>query len=182
MFIEARSILLKNGKNCVLRSPQTRDAEKLIEYMKKTAEESTFLLRYPEEVTTTVEDEVYFIRGMNESPDSFMMLAEVDGRLVGNCSVSALGSRIRMKHRCNIAIALYEEFCGQGIGKEMMMRLLDEAKNMGFEQAELEVVARNERAIALYQKLGFEQIGCIPRAMRHKDGSYDELIMMVKVL
>lgn len=182
MVVASRKVLLKNGKECIMRSPQAKDAENLITYMKKTAEESTFLLRYPEEVTTTVEDEIYFIRGINESPDSFMMLAEVDGRLAGNCSVSALGSRIRMKHRCNIAIALYEEFCSQGIGKVMMERLLEEAKNIGFEQAELEVVARNERAIALYQKLGFEQVGYIPRAMKHKDGSYDELIMMVKAL
>lgn len=182
MVVASRKVLLKNGKECILRSPKAIDAQNLIEYMKKTAEESTFLLRYPEEVDMTVEDEAYFIHGMNESPDSFMILAEIDGRLAGNCSLSALGSRIRMKHRCNIAIALYEEFCSQGIGKVMMAYLLEEAKNMGFEQAELEVVARNERAISLYQKLGFEQIGCIPRAMRHKDGSYDELIMMVKAL
>ncbi len=165
-----------------MRSPGAEDAERLVAYMKETAKQTQFLLRYPEEVNMTAEDEVKFIQSMNESADSFMMIAEVDGKLAGNCSVSALGSKIRMKHRCNIAIALYEEFCGQGIGKEMMMRLLDEAKNMGFEQAELEVVARNERAIALYQNLGFEQVGCIPRAMRHKDGSYDELIMMVKAL
>ena len=108
MIVAMKEVLLKNGKECILRSPKAMDAQNLIEYMKKTAEESTFLLRYPEEVDMTVEDEAYFIHGMNESPDSFMILAEVDGRLAGNCSLSALGSRIRMKHRCNIAIALYE--------------------------------------------------------------------------
>ncbi len=182
MNVAMKKVLLKNGKECILRSPKAMDAQNLIEYMKKTAEESQFLLRYPEEVDMTVEDEAYFIHGMNESPDSFMILAEIDGRLAGNCSLSALGSRIRMKHRCNIAIALYEEFCSQGIGKVMMEYLLEEAKNMGFEQAELEVVARNERAISLYEKLGFEQVGMIPNAMKHKDGSYESLLMMVKRL
>lgn len=182
MIIETREVLLKNGKECVLKNPRIRDAERLIQYMKDTAKESQFLLRYPEEVTMTVEDEAYFIKGMNESQDAFMMLAEVDGRLAGNCSLSALGNKLRMKHRCNIAIALYEEFCGQGIGKVMMEYLLEQAKNMGFEQAELEVVARNERAIALYEKLGFERVGTIPYAMKHKNGSYESLLMMVKRL
>lgn len=182
MIVTEKKVHLKSGQNCILRSPRAEDAERLVTYMKETAKETQFLLRYPEEVNMTAEDEVNFIQSINESEDSFMMIAEVDGKLAGNCSLSSLGFRIRIKHRCNVAIALYEEFCGLGIGKAMMEHLLDEAKNMGFEQAELEVVGRNERAIALYEKLGFERVGAMPHAMKHKDGSYDELIMMVKIL
>lgn len=180
MFIEEKRVTLKNGQTCVLRSPRVEDAEDLITYMKVTAAESSFLLRYPEEITMTKEGEETFIRGINEAEDSFMIIALVDDKHAGNCSLSATGSRIRIRHRCNVAIALYEEFCGLGVGTSMLELLLEQAKTMGFEQVELEVVARNERAIALYQKIGFEQVGCIPTAMRHKDGTYDDLLMMVK--
>lgn len=180
MRIETKEILLKTGKMCVLRSPEVEDAERLIAFLKGIAGESPFLVRYPEEVTMTVEEEVKMINGLNESRNSLMIVGEVDGRLAGTCSLAAVSSRMRVRHRCNLSIGIYEEFTGQGIGKVMFTELVAEAEKMGFEQAELEVVARNERAIALYKKLGFEPVGCIPRAMKQKDGSYDDFIKMVK--
>ena len=59
---------------------------------------------------------------------------------------------------------------------------LECAKECGYEQAELEVVSKNERAVALYEKIGFERVGERPKAMKHKDGSYDSNIIMVKQL
>ena len=59
----------------------------------------------------------------------------------------------------NIAIALYKEYCGLGIGKAMLEIILDIAEKMGYEQAELEVIANNKPAIALYEKLGFKMYG-----------------------
>lgn len=47
---------------------------------------------------------------------------------------------------------------------------------------EPDVVSRNERAIALYEKMGFVRTGIKPDAMKHKDGTYDDDIMMVKKL
>ena len=56
-----------------------------------------------------------------------------------------------------VAIALYQKYCGRGIGKIMLKTILDMARNLGYEQAELEVAAGNERAISLYKNLGFEK-------------------------
>nr|WP_330377073.1 GNAT family N-acetyltransferase [Butyrivibrio sp. WCE2006] len=62
---------------------------------------------------------------------------------------------MRYSHRCDVAIALYKEYCGYGIGKAMLQTVLDVAKSIGYEQAELEVMAENKDAIAMYEKLGF---------------------------
>ena len=69
----------------------------------------------------------------------------------------SLGGVKLYRHRCEIAIALYQEYCDFGIGKAMLEMLLDIAKQVGYEQAELEVIANNKSAIALYEKLGFQK-------------------------
>ena len=182
MMIEPQVIQLRNGQTCTLRSPKKDDAEALVEFLKVTAGETDYLLRSPEEITTTIEEEEIFIKGINNATDSLKVVAEIDGEIVGRCCYSAVGDRMRNKHRMQLSIAVYKRFWGCGVGTALMRKIMEKAKEFGFERAELEVVSRNWRAITLYKKLGFEQIGCNPRAMKYEDGSYDSLIVMVKEL
>lgn len=172
----------KTGKNIVLRSAQESDADNLIRYMKKTAEETLYLIRESEEVTITYEREVSFIQNMENSERGLMLIATIDGNHIGNCSLSETGSFMRYKHRCSIAIALYKEYWGRGIGEIMMRTVLEEARKAGFEQAELEVISENKGAISLYKKLGFETHGHLPRNMKYSDGTYADAEWMVKML
>lgn len=182
MIIKEKIIRLKNGELCRLRSPQSKDAQQLVEYLKATAAETDFLLKYPEEVRINAEQEKEFIESLNSSKRDLMIVAEVDGEVAGNCSFLSVGEKMRVQHRCSIGIALYKKYWGLGIGRVLMSLLLEYAKRCGYEQAELEVVSKNERAVALYEKIGFERVGERPKAMKHKDGSYDSNIIMVKQL
>ncbi len=182
MIISPRNAVLKDGRICLLRSPLVSDAQELIEYVKTTSGETDFLVKYPDEVTITPEQEREYIEKLNAAPRQAMILAEVDGQLAGNCTFHPIGGRTRNRHRCSIGIALYEKFWGLGIGSAMFDLLLEEAARCGFEQAELEVRARNERAIALYKKKGFTETGRIPHAAKHRDGSYDDDLILVKML
>ena len=49
-----------------------------------------------------------------EAPGELLMIGEIDGKQVGNCSVMGIGNFRRYAHRCEIAIALYQEYCGAG--------------------------------------------------------------------
>ena len=89
---------------------------------------------------------------------------------------------MRYKHRCSVAIALYKEYWGRGIGEIMMRTVLEEAGKAGFEQAELEVISENKGAISLYKKLGFEIHGHLPHNMKYSDGTYADAEWMVKLL
>ena len=81
-----------------------------------------------------------------------------------------------------MAIALYREFQGRGIGRIIMETLICEAKKLGYEQAELEVVSSNEKAIGLYTALGFVKYGVHPHNMKYPDGTYADCDYMVKKL
>ena len=50
------------------------------------------------------------------------------------------------------------------------------------EQIDLEVVADNTRAQALYEKCGFEESGKRTRALKFDDGTYHDEILMTKIL
>jgi Sortase and related acyltransferases len=111
-----------------------------------------------------------------------MLLATADGCHIGNCSLSDAGPFKRYQHRCQIAIALYQKYWGCGIGQMMLSTILSVARELGYEQAELEVAANNTSAIALYKKLGFQTYGTFPDNMKYADGSYTDMLWMMKKL
>lgn len=172
----------KHNRTVILRSAVPEDAEDLLRYLKVTTAETPYLIREPEEVTLTVEQERTFIESRLKSERSLMMIAVLDGKHVGNCSVDAIGSYRRYAHRCEMAVALYQEYCGCGIGRSMMEYALQAAKEMGYEQAELEVISENKKAVALYEKLGFQKYGTFPDNMKYADGSYVSADWMMKKL
>ena len=52
-----KEIILKDGRTCVLRPTAPEDAEAMIQYLQERSGETEYLLRYPDEVTFTVEGE-----------------------------------------------------------------------------------------------------------------------------
>ena len=172
----------KLGRELILRNAQVSDAEALLTYLKVTSGETPYLIREPEEVNITLAQEEAFIKGMEEAERELMLAAYVDGEHAGNCSLMSKGSFSRYRHRCEVAVALYRKFHGAGIGEIMLQTVLDVAKKIGYEQAELEVVSGNEGAISLYKKLGFEQYGCLPHNMKYSDGKYADVYWMMKKL
>lgn len=180
MLIE-KEILELDGKELVLRNPTKEDAAMLIQYLRTTCGETPFLSKEEEEVQITLEEEREFIRQMNISEHSVMILAFLNGEFVGNCSFSG-NSIKRQKHRVSMGIALFQKYTGMGIGKIMIEKLMQTAKEKGFEQIELEVSAENERAIHLYKKLGFQIYGTFPDSTKYKDGTYSDTFWMMKRL
>lgn len=53
---------------------------------------------------------------------------------------------------------------------------------IGYEQIELGVFSDNEKAIALYKKFGFEVWGNVKNAFKLKDGTYQDEIIMGKMI
>ena len=182
MEYTSKEILLKNGKTCLLRLAEESDAEMLLEYLKVTSAETPYMAREPEEVRTSVDEEVEFIRKKREEPRALHLLAFVDGAFAGSCSFGPASDRMRSQHRCHMGISLYRTFWGQGVGTALVGEILDGAKAAGFEQMELDVVSVNAPAIGLYKKMGFEVTGTVPHAFKYQDGTYADFLFMVKTL
>lgn len=181
MFYEEEEIEI-NHKKIIFRSAREDDAGQLMAYLKETSQETPFLIREPEEINISLQQERNFLKEKEKDPRELLLLAIEDGNHMGSCAISSLGTFARYAHRCSISIALYQKYCGRGIGRKMMEAALEAAKGMGYEQAELEVAASNYLAIALYKSLGFSKYGVFPDNMKYKDGTYEDAFWMMKKL
>ena len=182
MKFPEREIILKDGRRCTLRPTMPDDAADMIEYLKVTSAETPFLLRYPDEVTFTLESEKEILGRLLDDPHAVMMAAVVEGKIAGNCSINGIGLKRKICHRCSMAIALYQEYWRLGIGTAMIGYLTELAAQMGYEQIDLEVVDGNDRAKAAYTGCGFTESGRRHRALKFDDGTYRDEILMYKEL
>ena len=74
------------------------------------------------------------------------------------------------------------EYWGLGLGKALTKACIQCAKDAGYVQVELNVVADNSKAISLYKSLGFEEFGRNPRGFLSRESGFQELIYMLLVL
>ncbi len=115
-------------------------------------------------------------------PDKFTYVAETNGKVVGSFFIKAnqpdLGS-----HVANAGYMTLSSQSGQGIGKAMGEYSIDEARKLGFDSMQFNMVIKNNKAaIHLWQKLGFEIVGEIPRALRQHNHEYLDAYIMWRKL
>lgn len=180
MLCQNEDFIGKNGIRYTLRSPEPYDAEKMIAYLKATAEETEYGLSYPEEMDFTLKDEKDFITNYAEDKGSIMISAFDGDRLAGNASLCCVMDRKKTWHRATFGIAIRKSDWGQGLGRKILSELIEFAKQSGYELLELEVAADNTTAVELYKRIGFVTYGIRPRSLRLKSGEYyDELLMVI---
>ena len=177
-----QAVTLKDGTPIVLRSLEKQDAGAAVFCFRKVAGETGFLLRETDECGITIAQEEEILARKAESPREMLLGAFLDGELIGMAGLSAVGQLSRVRHRASVGVSLVRAHWGKGIGTAMMRALIDAAGRAGYEQIELDVVDKNERATALYCKLGFENVGRMPCAMKYRDGEYADLVVMVRSL
>ncbi len=182
MLFEDKQIALKDGRTATLKSPCVEDAEKLLNYIKKSCGETDFLARYPEEWDgMTIEKEEAWINRLRTSPETLGITCYVDGEVAGNCEISFRGG-IKTSHRAVVAIAILKDYWNLGIGTAMFEELVAAAQNHGIEIMELEFVEGNDRARHLYEKFGFRVVSEKPNAFKLKDGTHLSEFYMQKYL
>ena len=182
MIFPAETITLRDGGEAVIRSAEPEDASPMLQYMKIMLGETPFLLRTPEEFTYTPEEEARILAGRREDPRSLMLVAEADGQIIACADVCSHGAKSRVMHRGELGISVRKDYWRQGIGSALMERLLAFAARNGYEQVELTVESKNQRALRLYLKYGFMVYGTRPHGMKYPDGSYDNDYLMIRMM
>ncbi len=114
--------------------------------------------------------------------DKYSYVAVEDGKIVGTFFMKnnqpGLGS-----HVANAGYMVPSRAAGKGVGKAMCVFSLAEAKRLGFYAMQFNfVVKTNERAVRLWQKIGFQIVGEIPDAFNHKELGLTNAYIMYKKL
>ncbi len=82
----------------------------------------------------------------------------------------------RCGHIANASYAVDSKLRGMHIGESLVSDCLTQAKRLGFGVMQFNaVVESNIHARHLYERLGFKQLGVIPKGFRMKDGSFENI-------
>ncbi len=109
----------------------------------------------PKTIITSPELQVY-VAHFGESEDDWGLVAEVEGKIVGAVWVRIMNDYGHIDEKTpSLAISLYKEYRGFGIGTAMMKEILALLKSHGYKQVSLSVQKANYAA-KLYLKAGFE--------------------------
>ncbi|EKN69802.1 N-acetyltransferase GCN5 [Neobacillus bataviensis LMG 21833] len=89
--------------------------------------------------------------------------------------------RVKIQHRANIfAMYVTPKKQGLGIGKALMIEAINKAKEIKtIEKVNLGVIASNNKAKQLYQKLGFKTFGLEEKALKVDGVYYDDEYMVL---
>ncbi len=172
------TVTLKDGRACILRNGTASDGQALLDVFNLTHEQTDFLLTYLEEHRYTAQQEADFLQAKTDSADEIELLAELDGKIVGCAGINCVGRKEKIRHRAEFGISVDKSYWGLGIGRALTEACIECVKKAGFAQLELEVVAENRSAIALYESVGFVEYGRNPKGFHSRFTGWQEVVLM----
>ena len=99
-----------------------------------------------------------YVKNFGKDPDDHCMVAECDGKIVGAVWTRIMNDYGHIDNQIpSLAISLYKEYRNQGIGTELLKRMLDLLRDKGYEKVSLSVQKANY-ALKMYLKSGFEVV------------------------
>jgi ribosomal protein S18 acetylase RimI-like enzyme len=116
------------------------------------------------------------------APENHVFIAEVEGQIVGTYFLHA-NQRGGGAHVANCGYVTSTRATGRGIARAMCLHSKEQAKRCGFRAIQFNfVVSTNERAVKLWQGLGFEIVGTLPLAFKHPVKGYTDAFVMFAAL
>lgn len=158
----------------IVRRAETRDAGAIAAtFAAPLALAGTLQMPFPSAAT--------YAKWIDEMPTGdYLLVAEVDGAVVGNLGLHAVSKSPRRRHAGAIGISVRDDWRRRGVGAALLRAAIDVADNwIGYSRLELTVYTDNAAALALYRKFGFEIEGTAKRyALR--DGELVDAYMMAR--
>ena len=150
-----------------IRAYQTTDLPAMCQIWNRIVEDG---VAFPQEEFLTVESAEKFF-----AEQSYTAVAEEEQDILG-LYILHLNNIGRCGHIGNSSYAVAANQRGKKIGEKLVIDSIRQARLHGFSLLQFNaVVASNHGAIHLYKKLGFTQLGTIPKGFRLKNGSYEDI-------
>lgn len=125
--------------------------------------------------------EVFRKRAAELPQTDHILVAEMDGKVVGNCALIGYSRHVRRRHAVSFGITVHDDYAGKGVGSALMEAALDLADNwLQYSRIELTVFTDNAEAIALYKKYGFEIEGT-HKAYAFRNGGFADVYAMARL-
>lgn len=129
-------------------------------------------LYFPQEHTLSLNEATRYFKKQD-----FTGIALINDEVVGVYILHA-NSIGRIDHVANASYAVKETARGNKIGEKLVLHSMKKAKELNYRILQFNaVVASNQSAIHLYEKIGFNKIGVVPQSYKTISGQYEDLIL-----
>ena len=172
-----RKFIDRKGREVTLRTPRWNDLDDMLDFINGLVEEEAMVAV---DTTKTMKEEIDWISNKLkrlENDAEMSVVAEVDGHMVGSTEISPRYGRL--KHYGLLGISVKDGYRDVGIGQELMREVEKHASRLGIEYLALEVFSINDRAIHVYENMGYEKVGVYPCGVKYR-GEYVDSNHMVK--
>lgn len=156
-----------------IRGFENRDIEQMIGIWNEVVNDGE---AFPQEEPLSLEEAKAFF-----GAQSFCAVAEAGGEIFG-LYILHPNNVGRCGHISNASYAVKSSARGMRAGEKLVLHSLAKARELGFGILQFNAVVKtNERAIRLYKKLGFVELGTIPKGFR-MDKGYEDIVVFYKTL
>lgn len=167
------SAVLPLNRQLLIRASRPGDEEQMAAMLNQPGvRRGTLRLPHtrPEEVRTWLE---------KPSNGGLQLVAERDGVIVGAAGLHRQAGR--RHHAAMLGMSVHDAYQRQGIGKALLLALIDAADNwLNISRIELTVFTDNAGAIALYEATGFVTEG-VYKAYAFRDGAFADVLAMARI-
>ncbi len=153
----------------IIRKYENKDINEMVEIWNQVVEDG---IAFPQEELLDCETGKSFFNGQtycgiaeNSENGKIFGLYILHPNNVGRCG-----------HICNASYAVLDNMRGQHIGERLVRSSIEQGKICGFKILQFNAVVKtNVYARRLYEKIGFKQLGVIPKGFRLKNGEYEDI-------
>jgi len=180
--IAPSTITTKSGAPLLLRAPEPSDYDSYVAFQHQAATETTHTLQIPGRIRPREELVSVWRNALSDSSVESFLGCFSGNTLVGYCGLHPdRKEHPWVRHVALFGMIILKPYWGQGIGKELLGKLIQHAQLMGIIRLEALVRVTNERAIQLYKNFGFEIEGTRKKAALI-DGQFVDEYFIAKMI
>ena len=165
----------------LIREAEPGDAVELVSFLNRVSVETDFTSLDREGILLTDTEMELFLDKQARSENQITLLALLNDEIAGLVNITA-DQRKRVRHIGDLFIVIRKIYWNKGLGRLLLKEGIVWAEGTNLlRKLDLSVQVRNERAIHLYQTLGFEIEGLRKRGV-YKEGEYLDVYLMGKLI
>jgi RimJ/RimL family protein N-acetyltransferase len=168
-----KTLRLKDMRAATLDWLNKEDLPEAVEALNSVIREREYLY-LNDEIVDMEEEHRWLERSVKAG--MLYLVARVEGKVVGGASMHPQNDK--RAHVAQFGIFICDGYRNLGLGTAMLREFIEIAKRRGFEILQLSVFANNTRALNVYKKCGFREVGRLSWDIKFLDGEYADRILL----
>ena len=165
-----------------IRQAESADAALVVDFLNQVGKESDYMTLDEAGIGMSPADMKQFLMVQEMAENRICLLLFLDQELAALLNITAASQR-SIRHIGDVFIVVQKAYWNQGLGQILLEEGIEWAHSTGvLRKLVLNVQVRNERAVHLYKKLGFEIEGCQARGACSAEGEFLDVYLMGKLI